>query len=53
MMDVIIGIHRWKISVKAGGRSAMKTIAYEEEFGEIEFPEGFEEKLRGKALRNR
>ena len=28
----------------------MKTIAYEEKFGEIGFPEGFEEKLRGKSL---
>ena len=28
----------------------MKTIAYEEKFGEIEFPEGFEEKLRGKSI---
>lgn len=28
----------------------MKTIAYEEKFGEIKFPAGFEEKLRGKSL---
>lgn len=28
----------------------MKTVAYEEKFGEINFPAGFEEKLRGKTL---
>lgn len=28
----------------------MKTVEYKEEYGKIEFPEGFEEKLRGKSL---
>ncbi len=28
----------------------MKTIAYEENFGEINFPEGFEEKLKDKTI---
>ncbi len=28
----------------------MKTVEYKEEYGKIEFPEGFKEKLRGKSL---
>lgn len=28
----------------------MRTIAYEEKFGNIDFPDGFEEKLQGKTL---
>lgn len=28
----------------------VKTIEYKEDFGEINFPEGFEEKLKGKTL---